>query len=872
MATDLSQFTVPNDRFDVAQDNAAKLDSVVNGPNAVVTTRTGKGIQSIDKIIESIASVTDRGVWATATSYQVKDLVLDSGFYYIAINAHTSGATFAGDVANWRIYQGSVPQGDKRYGPIFATVAAMVTASPVSLDGVVVDLVVGMAVNIVDYATGNNSGLLTGTVVAASTGAADGGEFIDLANGLQFKQGFPTDVGAKMFGATGLGVADETAKIESAFNSGTDIVDLPEGDYSVTKSFFLFRFTGPGRLMLNGVTEIDKNFYEPFEEISRALAIPNSAGDAELTTAVIEDDTPPRNDEGDEVIQRWISPKRENSHVLAKFDTFVTTNTAGANVIASMFLNDEVSSRHATLATTGAANDYENLRISADLTPKEGETEKRVSIRVGSSSGFAVINGRESGGVAVRRLGGAAHTRLDLVEVAGDYLEWGGGQVGAEISSSPLVGPLATPVPGRLVLTVSQPNGAAVTEGDLASHRYRHHTSCYELNGRIWVAHSLSGTNEDAGGQRTVISSADATAGTPVFGSLLEVVPSQSTWTATGASFPSGGRLSYPRVFARDDVGKLYIVAAIDEVASSAVSNGLALVARECIDGGTLGPLFRVSPDTYTPLGGFSAIDHDPILGPQLIGDAELFGTWGGSNTGFTQKSWLGFLLQDGYKFSEPTTVDVRGDGKFYVRIWRVITGPTNVFSAIQHSTDGGDTWTPVRYSTIPNSPSATNSLRLASGKIAVSGNLQSGRDPLFLAYFDAETGLREETVRFIQQGMAILTLSAGETLVAGEILTQATSGATAVVIDDLDLTNAQVKAEQVTGTWDTVSAFAITGSVSGALAATCTGFSTDPVFPGTFKAGPAAAYSWLFEGATFMWACCSISKEDIRIVRFTKP
>ena len=106
MATDLSQFPVPNNRFDVAQDNAEKLDSVVNGPDAVVTTRTGKGIQSIDKVIASIAAVVDRGAWTTATSYQVKDLILDTGIYYIAVTAHTSGATFAGDIANWRIYQG----------------------------------------------------------------------------------------------------------------------------------------------------------------------------------------------------------------------------------------------------------------------------------------------------------------------------------------------------------------------------------------------------------------------------------------------------------------------------------------------------------------------------------------------------------------------------------------------------------------------------------------------------------------------------------------------------------------------------------------------------------------------------------------------
>jgi hypothetical protein len=227
MATDLSQFPVPSDRFDVAQDNAAKLDSVVNGPNAVVTTRTGKGIQSIDKIIESIASVTDRGVWATATSYQVKDLVLDSGFYYIAINAHTSGATFAGDVANWRIYQGSVPQGDTRYGPIFTTAAAMVAASPVAADGIIANIAPGMTISTQGGVTAGDG--LDAIYLVVAGDSSNGFDRLLLDSGdtavVQTKV-----VDARLFGASTL-LSNNSPNIIAAmaFLGGPGVVILPEG-------------------------------------------------------------------------------------------------------------------------------------------------------------------------------------------------------------------------------------------------------------------------------------------------------------------------------------------------------------------------------------------------------------------------------------------------------------------------------------------------------------------------------------------------------------------------------------------------------------------------------------------------------------------
>lgn len=109
---------------------------------------------------------------------------------------------------------------DKRYSPKFATVAAMVAGNPVSLDGLVVDLVIGMVIAIDDYATGNNSGIMFGRVVAGGTGTADGGSYIDLANGNQFEQNFPAVISVKMFGAVGDITTDDTISVRSAYDFG----------------------------------------------------------------------------------------------------------------------------------------------------------------------------------------------------------------------------------------------------------------------------------------------------------------------------------------------------------------------------------------------------------------------------------------------------------------------------------------------------------------------------------------------------------------------------------------------------------------------------------------------------------------------------
>jgi hypothetical protein len=131
--------------------------------------------------------------------------------------------------------------------PVFSTVAAMVASSPAAIDGFIVEFTVGMFVSVVDYATGNDSGVLFGSIVAGGTGTADGGSYIDLANGMQWKQNFPSLITVKMFGAVGDGVVNDTIKIQAAIDAVAAIIGnasaydgsgysvfFPNGTYLVT--------------------------------------------------------------------------------------------------------------------------------------------------------------------------------------------------------------------------------------------------------------------------------------------------------------------------------------------------------------------------------------------------------------------------------------------------------------------------------------------------------------------------------------------------------------------------------------------------------------------------------------------------------------
>ena len=92
----------------------------------------------------------------------------------------------------------------------FDTIALMVASTALKLND---------WITIEDYATGNGSETLFFKAVAAATGTADGGSYIDLPNttpALQAQQNFSTEVSDKSFGCVCDGTADDTTKLQAA--------------------------------------------------------------------------------------------------------------------------------------------------------------------------------------------------------------------------------------------------------------------------------------------------------------------------------------------------------------------------------------------------------------------------------------------------------------------------------------------------------------------------------------------------------------------------------------------------------------------------------------------------------------------------------
>lgn len=71
--------------------------------------RLGNTKLTMTGVVNSMRALTPRGAWATATSYDVRDLVTQGGIVYIVTESHVSG-TFATDLAAGKlaVYQGAV--------------------------------------------------------------------------------------------------------------------------------------------------------------------------------------------------------------------------------------------------------------------------------------------------------------------------------------------------------------------------------------------------------------------------------------------------------------------------------------------------------------------------------------------------------------------------------------------------------------------------------------------------------------------------------------------------------------------------------------------------------------------------------------------
>lgn len=343
---------------------------------------------------------------------------------------------------------------------------------------------------------------------------------------------------------------------------------------------------------------------------------------------------------------------------------------------------------------------------------------------------------------------------LHIGDALTQFLYWG---------NNALSGPY-TLAPGLTNYTILTPDGTTPTESSLTSHRYHHHTRIATHNGRVWVAFSSAGTNEGASGEMVVAKSSGDDGAT--WSSPLLVVPAQSTFTEAGPSTPAGSRISYPRSFVKYN-GDLYLVSAIDDVLGANNNIGAALVATKCNDDGSMGPLFRISTETYTPQSGFSEIGYDATLGPSLFASTALYGVWGGSTPNNAASSWIGWKSQSGETYVEPTTIDLNESGTSLLRLWRKasVTSSTSTVLWSQRSIDSGTTWTPLIATGIPNNPSATAGIRLSDGRIALVGNPWNmssvNRDPLYLAIFNGTTGLIEH-IYAVRQGLSGIPTYAG--------------------------------------------------------------------------------------------------------------
>jgi hypothetical protein len=125
-------------------------------------------------------------------------------------------------------------QQDKRFGPIFATVAAMTAANPVSIDGVVVTLVAGMTAETQGYFAAGDGGGKKG-IIAVSQAVDEQGSHTN-ANGTVFLLD-NIDAILPQFGAfTARTDVQNLAAIQAASDSGKGVIRVPflGGGYSIS--------------------------------------------------------------------------------------------------------------------------------------------------------------------------------------------------------------------------------------------------------------------------------------------------------------------------------------------------------------------------------------------------------------------------------------------------------------------------------------------------------------------------------------------------------------------------------------------------------------------------------------------------------------
>ena len=117
----------------------------------------------------------------------------------------------------WIEYAGISNKVPRLTNLVFATVIDAING--ITIGGIEVVLKEGESITIEDYATGNNSGVLFFKVVAAGTGIADGGKYIDIpALNLQLEQNLKSPYNPMAWGAVGDGVTDDYPSFKAVYD------------------------------------------------------------------------------------------------------------------------------------------------------------------------------------------------------------------------------------------------------------------------------------------------------------------------------------------------------------------------------------------------------------------------------------------------------------------------------------------------------------------------------------------------------------------------------------------------------------------------------------------------------------------------------
>lgn len=244
------------DQLSYEAELSTELNSTVDGINDTaiqVDADAASAAQSASAAEAAVSGLNYQGLWPDTggsankgDTYQTQVSGTPTGQYFTALQNTTVEPV--GDDVNWREVVSNQSLGDVtnyQAGSVADALAGITTNGAV-------DLEIGQRWVVDDYYGGanpSNSGVLFFKVVAAGTGTADGGKYIDIDSTMQLEQNLKMPLDPKAWGAKGDGVNDDHSSIQSCFlfatpNGSTTTpsapfisgVKFPPGRFRVTET------------------------------------------------------------------------------------------------------------------------------------------------------------------------------------------------------------------------------------------------------------------------------------------------------------------------------------------------------------------------------------------------------------------------------------------------------------------------------------------------------------------------------------------------------------------------------------------------------------------------------------------------------------